>query len=69
VYVCICAAVTEAEIVSEIEAGAHTQDEISDITLAGTGCGTCVERIGGLLEENVPASCPRRALLGLAASA
>ena len=68
-YVCICAAVTETEILDEITCGAHDREELSDRTLAGTGCGTCIPRLEGLLEDNVPATCPRRALAGLARSA
>ena len=64
-YVCICAAVTEAEILGEIECGAHTAEDLSDRTLAGTGCGSCLERIDGLLDANVPGSCPRRVLAEL----
>jgi bacterioferritin-associated ferredoxin len=68
-YVCICAAVTESEILDEIADGAHDRAELSDRTLAGTGCGTCVPRLDGLLEANVPLTCPLRALAGLARSA
>lgn len=68
-YVCICAAVTEDEILDEIACGAHSEDEVADVTLAGTGCGSCRGRIADILEANVPASCPRRALAGLAATA
>jgi bacterioferritin-associated ferredoxin len=68
-YVCICAAVTEAEIVEEIADGAHDCAELSERTLAGTGCGSCVPRLEGLLDANVPETCPLRALAGLARSA
>jgi bacterioferritin-associated ferredoxin len=44
-YVCICAAVTEAELRNCIRAGAATVDEVGDACGAGTGCGTCHERI------------------------
>ena len=64
-YVCICAAVTEAEILDEIACGAHTEAELSDATLAGTGCGSCLTRLGEMLDANVPATCPRRALADL----
>ena len=64
-YVCICHAVTEVEIVAEIAAGATCEADVHERTMAGTGCGSCIDRISELLDENVPAHCPRRALVGL----
>jgi bacterioferritin-associated ferredoxin len=64
-YVCICHAVTEAEIVAEISAGAQCEADVHERTRAGTGCGSCVDRISDLLDENLPAHCPRRVLAGL----
>jgi bacterioferritin-associated ferredoxin len=48
-YICICFAVTAQEIGSEIAAGARTVEEVGDRCGAGTGCGTCTEKIGLLL--------------------
>ncbi len=48
-YVCSCAAVTEAEIRGCVAAGARTVGEIGERCEAGTGCGSCLERIGALL--------------------
>jgi bacterioferritin-associated ferredoxin len=48
-YVCYCAAVTDAAIGAAIEAGAHTIDELGDRCDAGTGCGGCLPALGELL--------------------
>jgi bacterioferritin-associated ferredoxin len=45
VYVCICFAVTETELTSVIAAGARTEEEVGDACAAGTGCGSCLDRI------------------------
>ena len=44
-YACICAAVTDVELRTCIRAGARTVEDVGDACGAGTGCGTCVERI------------------------
>jgi len=54
VYVCICHAVTDSEIDAEIAAGASTAEEIGARCLAGTGCGSCVDRICGMLGGTGP---------------
>jgi bacterioferritin-associated ferredoxin len=48
-YVCICRAVTEAEVRGCIASGACTVKEIARRCAAGTGCGSCVRRIVALL--------------------
>lgn len=48
-YVCICAAVTDHEVRVCIRDGARTVDEVGDACGAGTGCGTCHDRIDVLL--------------------
>lgn len=50
-YACVCFSITEEEIQDEISAGASTEEEIGDRCGAGTSCGTCVERLGCLIEE------------------
>jgi bacterioferritin-associated ferredoxin len=44
-YVCICYAVTDEDLDTVIDGGAHTEDEIGDACGAGTGCGSCLDRI------------------------
>ncbi|WP_432834358.1 (2Fe-2S)-binding protein [Dactylosporangium sp. CA-092794] len=55
-YVCICHRVRECEIRRIIQAGAHTEDAVGDECGAGTGCGTCLDRIADLIDtENADA--------------
>ena len=49
-YVCICRAVTEAEVRGCIAAGACTVEDVSDCCAAGTGCGSCVDKIAALID-------------------
>lgn len=51
-YVCICARVREAEIRSVISAGARDEIDVGEACGAGTGCGSCVERICGFLSDD-----------------
>jgi bacterioferritin-associated ferredoxin len=44
-YACICFAVQETELADVIARGARTEDEVGDACGAGTGCGSCLERI------------------------
>ncbi len=44
-YVCICHAVTEGQVAHAIAGGATTEDDVGDLTGAGTTCGGCVLRI------------------------
>lgn len=50
-YACICFVVTEPQVHASILAGARTVDEIGDRCGAGTGCGSCVERLCDMLDE------------------
>ncbi|TQS41551.1 (2Fe-2S)-binding protein [Cryptosporangium phraense] len=51
-YVCICTRVRESEIRTAISAGACDEFDVADACGAGTGCGSCVERIRGLLQAS-----------------
>ncbi len=44
-YVCICHAVTERQVSDAIASGAATEEDVGDLTGAGTTCGGCVLRI------------------------
>ncbi len=49
-YVCLCHAVTEREVVTAVlEGGAQTVAAVGEATGAGTGCGSCHDRIEGVL--------------------
>jgi bacterioferritin-associated ferredoxin len=49
-YVCICHRVPEREVQNCIHAGARSEDAVGEACEAGTGCGTCLERISEMLE-------------------
>lgn len=50
-YICICSRVRECEVRTAIQLGARCEDSIGDACGAGTGCGSCLERIGDMIEE------------------
>jgi bacterioferritin-associated ferredoxin len=54
-FVCICHRVRECEVRAVIRHGARDEDAVGDECGAGTGCGTCLDRIGDLLREEAPA--------------
>jgi bacterioferritin-associated ferredoxin len=37
-----------------VRAGADTEDTVGDICGAGTGCGTCLERVGEIIDQETP---------------
>ena len=49
-YACVCFSVTEEEVGEEVARGASNEEELGDRCGAGTSCGTCVERLGCLIE-------------------
>jgi len=53
-FVCICYAVTKNEVEAEISAGACTEQQIGERCGAGTGCGSCVQKICALLRQPAP---------------
>ena len=62
-YVCICARVRECELRNAIQTGARTEETVGDACGAGTGCGSCLERICDLIDEESPSD----TLVGIAA--
>ena len=50
-YVCICNRVRECEVRDAIRCGARSEDSVGDACGAGTGCGTCLDRIVDLIDE------------------
>ncbi|MEV0902453.1 (2Fe-2S)-binding protein [Actinoplanes sp. NPDC049802] len=50
-YVCICYHVREREVQAVIRNGARTEEEVGDACGAGTGCGSCLDRICELIKE------------------
>ena len=55
-YVCICRAVTEAEVRGCIAEGACTVRDVVNSCAAGTGCGTCLGKIVALLSAHADKS-------------
>lgn len=50
-YVCICHAVTGEELDAVVAGGARSVDAVGERCGAGTGCGTCVERLSCLISS------------------
>ncbi|MBO3737306.1 (2Fe-2S)-binding protein [Actinoplanes flavus] len=50
-YVCICYHVREREVRAVVQDGASTEEEVGDACGAGTGCGSCLDRICELIKE------------------
>jgi bacterioferritin-associated ferredoxin len=61
VFVCICNAVTEDDILGAVAAGARCTGSVCEATQAATNCGSCLERVE-LLVDGAVRGCPRRAL-------
>ena len=53
-YACICHAVPMADVVACIDGGAHDEQAVGEVTGAGTGCGSCLDRICELLRAAGP---------------
>jgi bacterioferritin-associated ferredoxin len=51
VFACICRAVTSDEVSAAIDKGAATLAQVAKATGACTSCGTCKDRIRGMLGE------------------
>ena len=60
-FACICRAVTKDRVSTAIDNGAATVEAVSRATGACTGCGTCRERIEGMIGDRAR-SCPLKAL-------
>jgi bacterioferritin-associated ferredoxin len=50
-YVCVCKAVTDRQVVKAINEGACTRRQLMQCTGAGGVCGKCSQSIKSLLEE------------------
>lgn len=50
-FVCMCRAVTESQILACMRAGADTVEEVGELTRAGTGCGGCLDTVEMILED------------------
>ncbi|GGJ85279.1 hypothetical protein GCM10010123_13720 [Pilimelia anulata] len=52
-FVCICERVRECEVRAAIRAGARTEACVGEACGAGTGCGTCRDRIADLIDAEI----------------
>jgi bacterioferritin-associated ferredoxin len=52
-FVCICHAVSDAEVKAAIDAGATSVAAVTRACKAGGDCGQCHEQIAGLIGERV----------------
>ena len=59
-FACICRAVTSDEVSAAIDNGAATLAQVAKVTGACTSCGTCKDRIRGMLGAS--GACPLAAL-------
>jgi bacterioferritin-associated ferredoxin len=50
-FACICRAVTCDRVSTAIDEGATTVEAVAEVTRAGTGCGTCRDRIAAMIGE------------------
>jgi bacterioferritin-associated ferredoxin len=57
-YVCVCLAVTEAEVDAAIAGGAHTRDAVTRKCHAGGDCGACHQMIEDKIEDHLEAQLP-----------
>ena len=51
--ICHCQEITYEEILEAINNGAHTVEEIGNVTEAGITCGSCIEDLEEILEEEL----------------
>jgi bacterioferritin-associated ferredoxin len=73
-YVCVCARVRESEVRAVIRSGAHCEEAVGAACGAGTTCGTCLDRICDLIDEEtgrqrllIGSHASRDALVGISA--
>jgi bacterioferritin-associated ferredoxin len=55
VYVCICERVRECEVRTAIRCGARTEEAVGEACGAGRNCGTCLDRISDVIDEETRA--------------
>lgn len=59
-YVCICNAVTEEDILDAVDAGASCVRSVCKATRAASNCGTCFQRVQGVAKNAL--ACTRNGL-------
>jgi len=56
VFVCICERVRECEVLTAIRCGARTEEAVGAACGAGTNCGSCLDRIADLIDDEEQAT-------------
>lgn len=51
-YICVCKAVTDSQVMRAINEGSCTRRQLTQCTGAGSVCGKCVHCLNDLLNEN-----------------
>ena len=57
-YVCLCMAVTDRQILEAVDNGAHTVTELANTCGAGTVCGCCRQITEELITERLATTRP-----------
>jgi len=57
-YVCICSRVRECEVRTAIRCGARSEERVTDACGAGGSCGSCLDRIADMIDEEVDTLTP-----------
>ncbi len=52
-YICVCKAVTDGQIVKAIENGACTRKHLTQCLGVGKDCGKCNKEVGSLLQQTL----------------
>ncbi len=52
-YVCVCNKVTDKQLKSAVENGAHSLGALQKSLAVGTNCGTCLETAQSMLNESL----------------
>ena len=52
-YVCVCNKVTDKQLKSAVENGAHSLGALQKSLAVGTNCGTCLETSQSMLNESL----------------
>ncbi len=52
-YVCLCKAVTDSEIIEAVDNGAHHLEHLEEHHGVGTGCGCCRETAQQLIDQRL----------------
>ncbi len=54
--VCVCRNVSLEQLRSAIRAGAHTFEDLQEVTRCSTGCGTCEPKVRQILADELSAA-------------